>query len=124
MDTTTLTRTSKLAAGIVVASLAATASPALAAAPTIRDVDAELEGGRLHLSTETTGATKVTFRFAGRSAAGRLTDTDAEDGTRDYERRVKAGGIKPGRRAITVKACGADGCTTRTVTLFIDRDDD
>jgi hypothetical protein len=114
----------RLATALALTGLAVAASPALAAAPSVRDIDAELVGSQLHLETETAGATKVTFRFAGRSAVGRLTDIDHEDGTRDFERFVKAGGIKPGRRAITVRACGADGCTTRTATVFIERDDD
>lgn len=109
-------------AGLAVVALAAT--PAVAAAPSVLDVDAELTpGGRLHLQTETRGATSVTFKWAGRSAKGYLTEIDREDGTREYERTVASRGMKPGTRAITVRACGADGCTSRTVRTHVEYDD-
>lgn len=116
------TRT-QAAAAIALTGLAVTAIPASAAAPTVRDIDAEIENNRLQLSVETRGATKVTFKIAGRTIAGRLTETD-DDGSRDYERTVSANGMKGGRRAITVKACGSAGCTTKTVTVYVDQDDD
>lgn len=110
------------AAGL--ATLALAAAPASAAAPSVLDVDAELKpGNRLQLQAETRGATSVTFRWAGRSAKGYVTEIDREDGTRDYERTVSARGMKPGMRAITVRACGADGCTNRTVRTHVELDD-
>lgn len=110
------------AAGLAAAALAA--APASAAAPSVLDIDAELTpGGRLHLQAETRGATSVTFKWAGRSAKGYVTEIDREDGTRDYERTVASRGMKPGTRAITVRACGADGCTNRTVRTFVELDD-
>ena len=105
--------------------LAFAVAPASAAAPSITDIDAELtSGGRLHLQTEVRGATRVTFSWAGRSAKGYLTDVDDDgDGDREYERTVAARGLKPGTRAITVRACGADGCASRTVRTFVELDD-
>lgn len=110
------------AAGLAAAALAA--APASAAAPSVLDVDAEIKpGGRLHLQAETRGATSVTFKWAGRSAKGYLTEIDREDGTREYERTVSSRGMKQGTRAITVRACGADGCTNRTVRTYVEYDD-
>lgn len=109
-------------AGLAAAALAA--APANAAAPSVLDIDAELTpGGRLHLQAETRGATSVTFRWAGRSAKGYVTEIDREDGTREYERTVASRGMKPGTRAITVRACGADGCSSRTVRTHVEYDD-
>ncbi len=118
-------RTTALAATALAAlGAGALAVPALAAAPRVHDIDAELKPGqRLHLQAETSGATRVTFSFAGRTAKGYLTETDAEDGTRDYERTVASRGMKPGTRKITAKACGADGCTSRSVRVYVELDD-
>jgi hypothetical protein len=121
-----MTRTSKvLTAGALAAATAlAGAAPALAA-PRVIDVDAELErGNRLHLQAETSAdARRVTFRIDGRSIRGRLTDIDREDRTREFERTVRAGGVTQGNRSITVRVCGGGDCASRTVRVFVERDD-
>ncbi len=118
-------RAATITAGALTA-LTLAAVPATAAAPRVFDIDAELEpGNRLHLSTETaSSAARVTFSFAGRTAKGYLTETDTEDATRDFERTLSARGMRPGTRKITVRACGADGCATRTLSVYVERDDD
>jgi hypothetical protein len=114
-----------LAATALAAAAGLFAAPAALGAPRVLDVDAELlGGGRLHLEAETTlGARRVTFHVAGRSIRGRLTDIDREDRTREWDRVVRARGIGTGPRAIRVRACRGGSCASRTVRVFIDRDD-
>jgi hypothetical protein len=92
------------------------------------DGDAELRGPtRLHLEAETRGASKVTFIYAGKRYAGRHTDTDREDGTKDWDRTVRA--LKSDRAAgkvavFKVRACDASGaCTTKTFRERLEWDD-
>ncbi|MBO9532745.1 MAG: hypothetical protein J7513_07220 [Solirubrobacteraceae bacterium] len=125
---TSLHRRSKLlatsCAAAAVVGGAALAVPAQAAAPRVVDLDAELRpGNRLHLSVETRGATRVTFTIAGRSAKGYLTEIDREDGTREFERNLASRGLQPGTHTIKLRACGADGCTTKTQRTYVEYDD-
>lgn len=116
--------TSLLTAGAT--ALALTPSATSAAAQPL-DGDAELIGqNRIHLSAETRGADRVTFLYNGKSHKGRLTETDREDRTRDWDRVVKAkrSDRQPGRVvSFKVRACDGGQCTTRRFSERVEWDD-
>lgn len=106
-----------------VVGVAVAGSAATAAKPRLSDFEAELKSSsRLEMKVDARDATSVRFSFAGRTAKGYVTDTD-DDGEREFSRTVSAGSVKVGRRNFTVRACGADGCTTRTFREFVEFDD-
>ena len=97
--------------------------------PRVHEVDADLRrDGRVRLEAETArSADRVTFRYDGRSFAGRVVDTDADDGTEDWASTVTAArGDRAGgtRISVRVRACSEDGCTTRTVRERLEAPDD
>lgn len=103
--------------------LAAGATGAQAAKPRLSDFDAELKpGNRLELKIDARHTTSVRFLFSGRSVKGYVTDRD-DDGEREYSRTVKAGSVKVGKRTFKVRACGADGCVTRSFREYVEYDD-
>lgn len=120
-----MTTKTLIATGTAGLATLALATPALAAAPRIVDEpDADLlSGNRLHLSVDVRGATRVSFRIDGRTVNLRHTETD-DDGDKEFERIVGAGKTKPGRRTVTIKATGADGTTTKTYRVNVEREDD
>jgi len=95
-------------------------------APRVHDIDADLlRGGRLRLEAETSiRATKVTFTYAGRQAAGRVVETDREDATKDWARTVTSRSSAGRRVTIRVKACAGKRCATRSSSELLERDDD
>lgn len=96
-------------------------------APRVRSGDADPRGGgRVHLKTETAdSATRVVFTYRGRRVAARRTSSDAEDRTRDWARTVPARGARPGQVVrFRVTACGSGGCSSRTFSDRLDREDD
>lgn len=118
-------RTSTLLAvtALTAAAGLAGAAPALAA-PQVRDVDAELlPGNRLHLQAETSGARRIWFTVSGRTVRGRLSEIDRDDRTREWDRVIAARGVGTGPRDVRVRACGGGRCDTRTVRVFVERDD-
>lgn len=110
-------------AAIAGGALAIVGATATAAKPRVSDFDAELKpGNRISLKVDARNASTVKFTFAGRTVTGRITDTD-DDGEREFSRTVSAGSVKTGRRAFKVRACGSDGCTTRTFNERVEYDD-
>jgi hypothetical protein len=113
------------------ATLVADGAAGAATKPQVRDVDADVRwDGRLRLEAETAGASRVTFRYRGRTYRARVVDVDREDGTRDWARTVKA--KRAHRRGgttvrVKVRACSQSGCVTRTSREYLERperDDD
>ncbi|MTD45097.1 hypothetical protein GKE82_12540 [Conexibacter sp. W3-3-2] len=120
----TLTAGAALAATIAAVGFSSAAS---AAPGRVVDGDADLTQNRtgLRLEAETRGATRVTFLYGGRSFAARLVEVD-DDGSREWRRTVTArtADRRDGARVtFRVRACGADGCTTRTITERVEWDD-
>jgi hypothetical protein len=105
----------------------AVAAPTHAAAPRIADIDADLRfDGKVHLEAETAGASRVQFTYRGRTYTARKGGFDAEDGTRDWRRTVRArGGDADGGNTVKIKvrACKGGECVTRTERERLELDD-
>lgn len=88
------------------------------------DGDADVHGTRVHFEAETPqSSTRVTFLYGSRRVAGRVTDVDREDRTKEWEASTTA--FRSDRRngatiTFRVRACDASDCTT---TRFQKRDD-
>ena len=101
---------------------------ALAAASAMAtDGDAELVGSKsVRLTAETRGAATTTFLYNGKRRDGRLTEVDAEDGTRDWMRTVRAkrSDRQPGDVVtFKVRACDDGRCTTTKFSERVEWDD-
>lgn len=80
------------------------------------DGDADVHGARLTLEAETPqSTTRVTFFYDGKRIAGRLTETDREDRTKDWAATTRALRSDRPRGAVIsfrVRACDSGGCTS------------
>ncbi len=121
-----LASTAVIAAGGTTAVNAASGTTAHSTAKAF-DGDADVFGSRVNLEAETTAATtRVTFVYGGKRFPGRLTQTDAEDNTKDWDRMTKS--LKSDRRPgsvvkFRVRACSSAGCTTSRFQEIVEWDD-
>ena len=106
----------------------AVAAPTTAAAPRIVDIDADLRfDGKVYLEAETAGASRVHFTYRGRTVKARKGAFDADDGTRDWGRAVRARGSDANGGTtveIKVRACKGGQCVTSTQREHLEREDD
>ena len=121
-----LASTAAIAAGGTTAATAANGAAAQSGARAF-DGDADVFGSRVNLEAETTGATtRVTFLYGGKRFPGRLTETDREDNTKDWDRMTRS--LKSDRRpgnvvTFRVRACDSAGCTTSRFRETVEWDD-
>lgn len=91
------------------------------------DADADVLGARVAFEATTPQATtRVTFLYGGKRIKGRLTETDREDRTKDWDAATRA--LRSDRRLgsvvkYRVRACNRSGCTTSRFQERVSWDD-
>ena len=91
------------------------------------DGDADVFGKRIAFDAETPMSTnKVTFLYGGKKYKGRVTETDMEDRTKDWDAMGRS--LKSDRRPgdvirFRVRACDSSGCTTSRFQERVEWDD-
>jgi hypothetical protein len=129
MNTRTLLISTTAAAALAAAvAVPATAHKSAAAPLRVVDADADLRfDGRVLLEAETTGASRVTFTYRGKTFKAKRGTFDREDGTRDWYRTVRARGNDAAGDvtvSIRVRATNGGKSVTATQSEHLEREDD